>query len=153
METTITENKRNTAALIHISTFAKYFFPFGNFIAPLIIWSFNKENPFIDQHGKQALNFQLSILLYMLGVGLLCIPFVVIFASDFISVMDALDHSYHHVNFHDVQNFSGYILLFFLVIIMLAGLLLFEIYGVINATIHASRGELYKYPLSIPFIR
>ena len=67
METTISENQKNVSAFIHLSTFLKYFFPFANFIAPLLIWTFNKEKAFVDEHGKQAINFQLSVLIYTLS--------------------------------------------------------------------------------------
>ncbi|AFL81620.1 hypothetical protein Aeqsu_2160 [Aequorivita sublithincola DSM 14238] len=153
METTITENQKNTSAFIHLSTFLKYFFPFANFIAPLLIWTFNKEKSFVDEHGKQAINFQLSVLIYTLLIGLICLPFVLIFATDFISLLDSLDHNSWDFSTNNIQNLSGYILLFGLAMVVLLGLFVFELYAVINASIHASRGLLYKYPLSIPFIK
>ncbi len=153
METTITENQKNTSAFIHLSTFLKYFFPFANFFAPLLIWTFNKEKPFVDEHGKQAINFQLSILIYTLLIGLLCIPFFIIFATDFISLIDSIEHQAGNFSMHNIKNLSGYILLFGLAILLLFGLFVFELYAVINASIHASRGLLYKYPLCIPFIK
>lgn len=46
---------------------------FGSVIAPLIIWQVKKnEFEFVDEHGKEALNFQISILIYALVSGLLC---------------------------------------------------------------------------------
>ena len=153
MDTTISENQKNVAALVHLSTFTKYFFPFGNFIAPLLLWTFNKDKPFIDEHGKQAINFQLSILLYALCVGIICLPFVIIFASDFISLVDTIDHSVGHVSIHEIKNLSGYILIFSIAVLLLFGIFVFELYGVISATIQAAKGKLYQYPLSIPFIK
>jgi uncharacterized Tic20 family protein len=153
METTPSENQKNTSAFIHISTFLKYFFPFANFIAPILIWTFNKEKPFVDENGKQAINFQLSILIYTLLIGLLCIPFFLIFATDFISLIQAIDHNAGDFSMNNIQNISGYVLLLGLAILLLFGLFVFEIYAVINASIHASRGLLYKYPLCIPFIK
>ncbi len=153
METTISENQKNTSALIHLSTFLKYFFPFANFFAPLLIWTFNKEKPFVDEHGKQAINFQLSILVYMLLLGLLCIPFFLIFATDFVSLIESIDHHAGEFSMSNIQNLSGYILLFGLFILLMFGLFIFEIYAVVNASIHASRGLLYRYPLCIPFIK
>ena len=153
METTITENQKNLGAMIHLSTFLKYFFPFANFFAPLLLWTFNKEKTFIDDHGKQAINFQLSILLYVLVVGLICLPFVLIFATDFVSLVDALDHASHNIQISEIKNMGGYVLLISLVAILLFGLFVLEIYSVISATVRASKGELYKYPLSIPFIK
>jgi len=49
--------------------------PFASIIAPLIIWSIKKEESgFIDDQGKEALNFQISMMIYMLC----CIPLVFI---------------------------------------------------------------------------
>ena len=46
---------------------------FGSVIAPLIIWQIKKDEfEFVDEHGKEALNFQISVLIYALVAGLLC---------------------------------------------------------------------------------
>ena len=153
MENSISENQKTTGAFIHISTFLKYFFPFANFFAPLLIWTANKEKPFIDEHGRQAINFQLSILLYTIFIGVLCIPFFVIFAADFISLVDAIDHSVNEIRVQEIKNLSGYFLLFSIVALLLFGIFVFELYAVISATMHAAKGKLYKYPLSISFIK
>ncbi len=60
---------------------------FGSIIAPLIVWQIKKdEHPFIDDHGKESVNFQLTIGLYaVIGIivclvtciGVFLIPFVV----------------------------------------------------------------------------
>ena len=59
----------------------------GSIIAPLIIWQVKKdESPFVDEQGKEAVNFQISMILYgLVGsvaclitcVGAVLIPFVV----------------------------------------------------------------------------
>ena len=152
METTITENQKNVAAAMHLSTFTKYFFPFGNFIAPLLLWTFNKERPFADEHGKEAINFQLSIFVYSLLIIIISIPFVLIFASDFVSLIDTLDHSIEITSIKDIKSLSGYIIAIFVAAMFLIGLFIFELYAVISATMAASKGKSYKYPLRIPFI-
>jgi len=44
------------------------------FLGPLIIWLIKKdESPVVNQHGKEALNFQLSILIYSMVAGLLTV--------------------------------------------------------------------------------
>jgi len=46
----------------------------GGVIGPLIIWQIKKDdNPFIDEQGKEAVNFQISMLIYFLASILLCI--------------------------------------------------------------------------------
>lgn len=147
------KSQRTTASLIHLSTFLKYFFPFANYVAPLLIWTFNKEKEFVDEHGRQAINFQLSILVYMLSIGLICIPFILIFATDFITLVQTIDQQSGYFSGHSLQNLSGFILLFGVALLLFLGLFIFELYAVINASIHANRGELYQYPFCIPFIK
>lgn len=149
----VDENQKNISTFIHISTFLKWFFPFANFIAPLLIWTFNKEKPFVDEHGKQAINFQLSLMVYSILLVLLCIPFAIVYAADFISVLERLEHHNLMYAANLVQSLSGYLLLFGIVFLLMIALFILEIYAVINASIHASRGELYQYPLCIPFIK
>ena len=46
----------------------------GGVIGPLIVWQMKKDDsPFIDEQGKEAVNFQISILIYFLVSILLCI--------------------------------------------------------------------------------
>ena len=74
-----TENKPNKdertwAMLCHFSAFTGLIFPFGNFLAPLIIWLTKKEElPFVEDQGKEVLNFQISMTIYLLISGILCI--------------------------------------------------------------------------------
>ena len=152
MENNPTENDKNVAAATHLSTFSKYFIPFGNFIFPLLLWTVNKDKQFVNEHGRQALNFQLSILVYTLIIGVVCLPFFIIFATDFISLVEVMESHYHDVSVQNIKNLSGYVILFLIIAILLLGLFVFELYAVITATIRASRGEHYKYPLTISFI-
>jgi uncharacterized Tic20 family protein len=149
----VSENHKQAAAFIHASTFLKYFFPLGNFFAPLLLWTFNKEKPFVDVHGKQAINFQLSMLIYTLLVGLLCLPFFIIFATDFISLIEAIENNYGNPTFQNIKNLSGFVVLFSIIVLLLFGLFVFELYCVISATMKAAKGESYNYPLSIPFLK
>ena len=51
--------------LCHLSALAGYVIPFGNVIGPLIIWQTKKsEFPSVDEHGREAVNFQISVLIY-----------------------------------------------------------------------------------------
>ena len=59
--------------------------PFANVIAPLILWLIKKDDfKFVDNQGKEALNFQISIAIYALA----CIPlfFIVIGAFLFVAL-------------------------------------------------------------------
>lgn len=48
--------------------------PFGNLIAPLVLWLTQREtSQFIDAHGKEVLNFQISIVIWaMVSLILSC---------------------------------------------------------------------------------
>jgi len=40
--------------------------PFGGIIAPLVVWLLQKDkHPFIDEQGKEAVNFQISMSIYI----------------------------------------------------------------------------------------
>ena len=48
-------------------------FPVGNVLGPLILWLIKKdEMPFVNDQGKEALNFQISMSIY----ALVCLPLV-----------------------------------------------------------------------------
>ncbi|MDA0771031.1 MAG: orotate phosphoribosyltransferase [SAR202 cluster bacterium Casp-Chloro-G4] len=65
------------AMYVHASTFAGLVIPFGNVIGPLIIWLMKREeSPFVDRHGRTALNFQISLTIYMLISLILVFIFV-----------------------------------------------------------------------------
>ncbi|VAW26690.1 hypothetical protein MNBD_BACTEROID04-72, partial [hydrothermal vent metagenome] len=74
----ITQNDKNYSSITHLSSFSGWFFPFGNIIVPLVLWSVRKnESSYIDTHGKSAVNFQLSFLLYGFLLALLFVPIVI----------------------------------------------------------------------------
>jgi uncharacterized Tic20 family protein len=56
---------RNSAVAAHLSTFAGLVVPFGSVIGPLAVWLTRRHrDPFIDQAGREALNFGISIAIY-----------------------------------------------------------------------------------------
>ncbi len=63
---------RNWATGVHLSALLGMFFPFANLIAPLVVWLLKRdESPLIDREGKEAVNFQISMTMYMAVSGLL----------------------------------------------------------------------------------
>ncbi|MCF6168359.1 DUF4870 domain-containing protein [Lutibacter sp.] len=122
----ITQNDKNYSSITHLSSFSGWFFPFGNIIVPLVLWSAKKnESSYIDIHGKSAVNFQLSLLLYGFLLTLLFVP-IVIFTLGL-----------------------GLIA----IIIGIIPVILFKIALIIIASMKASNGEFYKYPFTIEFIK
>lgn len=52
--------------LCHLSAFAGLFIPLGNIWGPLIFWLIKKDEfPDVDLHGKESLNFQISMTIYI----------------------------------------------------------------------------------------
>ncbi len=64
---------RQLIVITHLSQLVTLVIGFGSLILPLIIWSTNKERVFqMDEHGKNILNFQISLLIY----SIICIPLI-----------------------------------------------------------------------------
>jgi hypothetical protein len=59
-------DERMWAMLCHLGGLGGYVIPVvGNIIGPLIVWLIKKdEMPFVDDQGKESLNFQISITIY-----------------------------------------------------------------------------------------
>jgi uncharacterized Tic20 family protein len=112
----LSETERNWAMFCHISAFASFLMPFGGVIGPLVIWvSKRDESTWVNENGKASLNFQLSILLYIILTIPLC-----------------------------------FIIIGFPII---AVLILLRIIFIVIASIKASKGVEFRYPLAIPFIQ
>lgn len=93
------------------------------FLGPLVIWLIKKDqSAYIDFHGKEALNFHLTVLLVIGGGS------VVAFVLSFILI--------------------GLLLLPVIAILAIVALVF-----MIIACVAAQRGEWYRYPGNIRFIR
>ena len=151
METT---NNNNLATFIHLSTLSQYCIPFGNYIFPILIWSTNKDkSEFIDFNGKQVLNFQLSILLYTLILAIIAVPILIVGVFSNIPLNDII-HEQHIVADHlSIENISGIVIIALIAIFIFLGLKCAEFFLIIYASLKASNGEEYKYPLTIQFIK
>ena len=84
----------------------------GHILVPLVLWRLGRaQAAYVDEHGRAALNFQISVALYAIAVGAL-----------------------------------SFVLVGLLLIPGLAG---FHIVLMIVASVRASQGEPYRYPLTI----
>jgi hypothetical protein len=82
----VEKNARNWAMACHLAGLAGCFLPwFAHLATPLVLWLFKRnDHPFIDEQGKESLNFQLSMTLYSIaGCGLLAATIVGLFAIPF----------------------------------------------------------------------
>ena len=77
------------AMFCHLSALAGFVIPLGNIFGPLVIWLMKKdEYPLVDDQGKEALNFQISMTIYYIGaavlililIGIILLPALVIFS-------------------------------------------------------------------------
>ena len=106
----VSQDSRNMALLCHLLGF------FTAFIGPLIIWMIKKEtDKFVDAQGKEALNFQITLII-------------------------------------------GYIISGLLITVCIGGILaliiaVLDIVFVIMACVAVSKGQAYRYPVCIRFIK
>jgi len=72
----MSKDARKMAVLCHLLGVVGFF-------APLVIWLSEKDkHKFVDKHGQEALNYHMSMMLYLAAAGLLCfiqIGFVLLF--------------------------------------------------------------------------
>ena len=102
--------------LAHATALVGFLVPVaGHLVGPLIVWLAKRhDSPEIDTHGKESMNFQISMLIWNVIAAILCLVLIGI------------------------------------PILILLHLL--NIIFVIVASIQASEGKLYRYPLAIRLI-
>jgi hypothetical protein len=108
-----TSDERNLAALSHLSAFVM-FLGIPPVIGPLAAWLFKRDDPYVGYHAREALNFNISFMIYgfaaaisiLLLIGLVLLPIIMV---------------------------TWFVL-------------------VIVASVKASKGEYYRYPLTIRFV-
>lgn len=77
--------ERQWGMFAHLSALTGLIIPFGTLLGPLIVWQLKKnEMPFVDDQGKEALNFQITVAIALLAcmalmvvlIGFLLLPVV-----------------------------------------------------------------------------
>ncbi len=159
MAETLSKHEKNLSAAIHASTFSRFFVPFGNILLPLVFWLANRnDSAYVDYNGKQALNFQISLFLYSIVFGVISIPFFFGFFPDF------FEHGF--MNWGDWNRFNGVnvnlnwadfpfrrIWPLGLAGIIPVALFIVNVVYTILATLRTNEGQVFKYPITIPFIK
>lgn len=123
------EDERVLATLLHLCGLL-WFFGIPGIVGVLLIWLLKREqSAFVDHHGKEALNFQVSLLLYGAVIAAAALIGGVLTACLF-----------------------GVLLL---VPAVLAGvaLLILQLVTAILGAVEANRGGYYQYPLAIRLLR
>lgn len=73
--TSTSSDTRTWCVLCHAAALAGFFVPWAfHILGPLIVWLAKRaDSSEIDAHGKESINFQLSMLIYNVVAGILCI--------------------------------------------------------------------------------
>jgi len=105
----VNKDARMWAMICHLAGLAGLVVPVvGCIIGPLIVWQIKKEEfPFVDEQGKEAVNFQISMLIYGIVAGLLCfacvgvvlLPAVAIFDLIFLLIAAIKANNGHHYRY------------------------------------------------------
>lgn len=150
--TDIRTSERTYGSLLHLSVLTKYFIPFGNFLFPIILWvTRKKESSFIDHHGRQSLNFQISLFLYSLFIALAgVVTLLLLLFGNINDTFWQLPDSYWQ---REIASNVGVIFTVVCALTLLIGLKILELVCVITASIRAGDGKAYHFPISIPFIK
>ena len=73
--TQVSKEEQNWAMGCHLAALAGFVCPFGNLIGPLVIWLLKRaEMPMVERHGKESLNFQITVSIAIM----ICIPLMFI---------------------------------------------------------------------------
>jgi len=71
----IMQENKQLIVLTHLSQLITLVIGFGSLLLPLIIWLTQRDRVYeLDQHGKNIVNFQLSLLVYFI----ICIPLILL---------------------------------------------------------------------------
>jgi len=151
MKIMLDKHQKNIATWIHLSTFSRFFIPFGNFLGPIILWIANKDkSEFIDNHGKQIINFQISIFIYAIIFGALTIPFFIFKLFNGINIFDFNGFDGFHI--HAGEPFPLLYIGGALGVLAIIGFII-ELALIIVASLKARDGQVYNYPFTINFFK
>lgn len=69
---------RTWTVLCHASSLLGFFVPLGgHLVPPLVIWLVKRtDSPEVDRHGRESLNFQLSMCIYGAVAVVLCLALI-----------------------------------------------------------------------------
>lgn len=121
----ISGDQQTWRVLAHASAFVQ-FLGIPSVVGPLVVWLIRRDDPVVEPHARDALNFQLSLLIYFVA-GLI-------------------------LAFLTAITIVGLVVTVFIVILLLV-LVVLELVFALLATLAASRGERYVYPMSLQLIK
>lgn len=105
-----TQDEKTLALISHIGTMV------SSFLVPLVIWLTQKDkSDYVAYHAKESLNFQITMVIILIGSGVLTFIIIGVFLAIAASI--------------------------------------FNLVVVVIATIKASEGEAYQYPINFRLIK
>ena len=127
MNETVERTGRSWDVVCHLSALALLIgVPFGNILGPLVVWLIKKgDSPSVDAHGKEALNFQISVTIYLFVATVITVSLMLIVIG---------------------------VLLLPLLLAALVVVPLLDLIFVIIAAVKAGNGEFYRYPFTLRLI-
>ena len=132
----IDKDARTWATICHLSALIMLVgVPLGNILGPLVVWlAKRQENEFVDDQGKEALNFQITFTLCE----------IVLFILIFLLVFRAPLH---------YQPFSILPVIFLPAMLIMMALFILNIGLVIKAAIRSNEGFSYRYPFTLRVVK
>ena len=88
----VSKDARMWAMFCHLAGLCVFILPVvGNIVGPLVLWQLKKdEYPFVDEQGKEALNFQISMTIYGLisaALTFICVGFFLLAAVGIVDIV------------------------------------------------------------------
>lgn len=120
-----TSEQQTWRVLAHASAFIQLL-GIPSLMGPLVVWVVRRDDPIVEPHARAALNFQLSLFIYFLVGGVAAL-----------------------IAFLTIVGIGVAILIG----VALFVLFILELVFALMATLAASRGELYVYPMSLQLIK
>lgn len=125
VELGVTDDEKTWSLMLHLSLLAHLVVPYLSILVTVFMWLHKKDQSrYIDDHGREAINFHISLLIYSIALPLAVGLFGLITCG------------------------VG------LLLIIPAALLpyVLGLVGMVMAAMAANRGEYFRYPMTIRFL-
>ncbi|BAU06915.1 orotate phosphoribosyltransferase [Fischerella major NIES-592] len=144
MHNPLDETTRAWGMACHLSALGGFIIPFGSVLIPLIIWLTQKEkHPFIDEQGKESVNFQISLIIYLLSFCLILVLLIVLIPF----ILGLLSEDY------SLSFLYLFIPLQILPVFVVMAVMLFQLIMAIIAGVRAYNGQSYRYPFNLRLLK
>lgn len=72
----VTQEDKTFSMIAHLAPLFGYMIGFGQLLIPLAILLIKSDSPYIRDQAKESLNFQISMTLYCIVAGILCLVLI-----------------------------------------------------------------------------